>query len=144
MKSPKDMRIIQIDVTNACVFQCSNCTRFCGHHKKNFFMDFDTFKQAVDSLEGYVGTIGIMGGEPTLNPDFERMAEYLASKKTAKKSDIMLRPQRHFMDSIHDLEFDHTFYYPCGNGKRQTVDGPGLWATTKAFYKKYYEENKKC
>ena len=52
MKSPQDMRIIQIDITNACFHRCSNCTRFCGHHKKPFFMDFETFKRAVDSFEG--------------------------------------------------------------------------------------------
>lgn len=144
MKSPKDMRIIQIDITNACVFQCSNCTRFCGHHKKPFFMDFETFKRAVDSLDGYVGTVGLMGGEPTLNPDFERMAEYLASRKPKKISGMMLRPQKHFMDGIHDLEFDHTFFYPCGSDKRQTVDGPGLWATTLGNYKKYYETIQDC
>ncbi len=144
MKSPKDMRIIQIDITNTCVFQCSNCTRFCGHHKKPFFMDFETFKRAVDSLDGYVGTIGMMGGEPTLNPEFERMAEYLASKKPKKVSNKMLRPQKHFMDGIHDLEFDHTFLYPCGDGMRQTVDGPGLWATTLGNYKKYYETIQDC
>ena len=144
MKSPKDMRIIQVDITNACVFQCSNCTRFCGHHKKPFFMNFETFKRAVDSLDGYVGTIGMMGGEPTLNPDFERMAEYLASKRPKKISNKMLRPQKHFMDGIHDLEFSHTFLYPCGNGMRQTVNGPGLWATTLGNYKKYYETIQDC
>ena len=43
MRSPKDMQIILIDITNACTERCSNCTRFCGNHKKNFFMDVDTF-----------------------------------------------------------------------------------------------------
>ena len=43
MKSPKDMSKIQIDITNACGNMCSNCTRFCGHHVKTFFMDFDNF-----------------------------------------------------------------------------------------------------
>ena len=42
MKSPQDMKIIQIDITNACTFNCSNCTRFCGQHPKPFFMDFET------------------------------------------------------------------------------------------------------
>lgn len=139
MKSPKDMRIIQIDVTNACIHHCSNCTRFCGLHKKPFFMDFETFKRAVDSLEGYVGTIGIMGGEPTLNPDFTRMAEYLASKRPAKHTEDMLRPQRHFMDAIHDLELEHTFLHPCPGGMRQTVNGPGLWSAIGENYKRYYE-----
>ena len=80
MKSPKDMRVIQIDITNACPHRCSNCTRFCGHHEKSFFMDFDTFKRAVDSMEGFVGIVGMMGGEPTLHPEFERFARYLDSK----------------------------------------------------------------
>lgn len=62
MRSPKDMRIIQIDITNACVHACSNCTRFCGHHVRPFFMDFETFKRAVDSLKDFDRCIGIMGG----------------------------------------------------------------------------------
>ena len=139
MKSPKDMRIIQIDVTNACVHHCSNCTRFCGLHKKPYFMSFETFKRAVDSLDGYVGTIGIMGGEPTLNPEFERMARYLAGKRPPKQTDDMLRPQVHFMDAIHDMEMEHTFPYPCLGGVRQTVNGPGLWSSIGENYKKYYE-----
>lgn len=139
MKSPKDMRIIQIDVTNACIHRCSNCTRFCGHHKKPFFMDFETFKRAVDSLDGYVGTIGIMGGEPTLNPEFLKMAEYLATKRPAKHTEDMLRPQEHFMDAIHELEMEHTFPHPCPGGVRQTVNGPGLWSAIGENYKKYYE-----
>ena len=53
MKKISNMKIIQIDVTNACVHRCANCTRFCGHHQKDFYMDFETFKNAVDSLEEY-------------------------------------------------------------------------------------------
>ena len=45
MRSPADMEFIQIDITNACNMRCSNCTRFCGNHKKAFFMDFSTFKR---------------------------------------------------------------------------------------------------
>jgi MoaA/NifB/PqqE/SkfB family radical SAM enzyme len=80
MRSPKDMRTIQIDITNACVHKCSNCTRFCGHHKKPFFMEWETFKKAVDSLSGFKKRIGIMGGEPTLHPQFERFVRYLGEK----------------------------------------------------------------
>lgn len=80
MKSPADMQIIQIDITNACTKKCSNCTRFCGNHRKPFMMDFDTFKRAVDSMEGFPGIVGIMGGEPTLHPQFEEFVRYFASK----------------------------------------------------------------
>ncbi|MDR3671509.1 MAG: radical SAM protein [Holophaga sp.] len=76
MKSPADMKIIQIELTNACSKRCSNCTRFCGHHTEPFFMDFKTFKEAVDSMEGFEGIVGIMGGEPTIHPEFKRFVEY--------------------------------------------------------------------
>ena len=140
MKSPRDMRIVQIDVTNACFHHCSNCTRFCGHHKKPFFMSFETFKKAVDSLDGYVGAIGIMGGEPTLHPEFPRMAKYLASRRPPKKDNKLIYPQTNFMDAIHDLEFEYAFPHPCSyGGRRHTVNGPGLFSAIGEGYKKYYE-----
>lgn len=77
MRQVRDMSIMEIDITNACNHKCSNCTRFCGHHKKTFFMDFETFKRAVDSLEGYQGLISTIGGEPLLHPEYNRFAEYL-------------------------------------------------------------------
>ena len=77
MKSPEKMKIIQIDITNACPFNCSNCTRFCGQHKQPFFMDFETFKKAVDSLKDFKGIVGIIGGEPTLHPEFDKFIKYL-------------------------------------------------------------------
>ena len=85
MKSPKNMKTIQIEITNACFNHCSNCTRFCGWHKKPFFMDFETFKKAIDSLEGYEGMIGIMGGEPTLHPEFEKFIDYYKTKVEEEK-----------------------------------------------------------
>jgi hypothetical protein len=70
------MKIIQIEITNGCPKKCSNCTRFCGHHTEPFFMDFDTFKTAVDSLKGFKGIVGIMGGESTIHPEFEKFVRY--------------------------------------------------------------------
>ena len=100
MRSPMDMRIIQIDVTNACVHTCSNCSRMCGHHKKPFFMDFETFKKAVDSLDGFEGTVGIMGGEPTLHPEFERFTQYLSSKYPKKESSCLIEPTDDFIRNL--------------------------------------------
>lgn len=79
------MRIIQIDITNACMNRCSNCTRFTGHHRKPFFMDMDTFRRAVDSLADFPGMVGMIGGEPLLHPQFGPMAEYLAAAIPDKK-----------------------------------------------------------
>lgn len=70
MRSIDKMSVIQIEVTNACHLRCANCTRFMGHHRKPFFMDLDTLVKAIESLEGFPGNIGLMGGEPALHPDF--------------------------------------------------------------------------
>ncbi|MBF0528890.1 MAG: radical SAM protein [Deltaproteobacteria bacterium] len=90
------MSIIQIEITNACQHQCSNCTRFCGHHRQPFFMDFETFAQAVKSLEKYEGMVGIMGGEPTLHPDFERIALYFSQKRPTTPFKKLLEPVKDF------------------------------------------------
>jgi hypothetical protein len=73
------MDTIQIEVTNACINECSNCTRFCGH-RKPYFMKFDQFKSAVDSMEGFPKMVGMMGGEPLLHPQFEKLCDYMLSK----------------------------------------------------------------
>lgn len=70
MRSPSEMSLIQIEITNRCPLKCPNCTRFVGHHNNFFDMTIDEFTVALESLEGYEGNIGIMGGEPTLHPEF--------------------------------------------------------------------------
>ena len=71
MRSLVDMDTIQIEVTNACTHSCSNCTRFCGHHAKPYFMTLPMFKEAVDSFVGFPKMVGLIGGEPLLHPAFE-------------------------------------------------------------------------
>ena len=102
MISPQDMKIIQIDITNACVHSCSNCTRFCGHHKKTFMMDFETFKQAVDSLDGFDGIVGMIGGEPTLHPEFERFADYMRQKRVKDPVHHLRQPTDDMLCYIRD------------------------------------------
>ena len=68
---------ITIDITNACINQCGNCMRFCGHHKNTYYMDLDYFKKVIDSLHDFDGQIGIIGGEPTLHPQFKEMIQYI-------------------------------------------------------------------
>lgn len=92
MRSPRDMQVIEIDITNACIHSCSNCTRFCGHHKRPFFMTFEDFKRAVDSLDDFYGMVGVMGGEPTLHPELEKFADYIREKRVKKKERIARGP----------------------------------------------------
>lgn len=143
MKSPKDMRVIMIDITNACIHACANCTRMCGHHEKTFMMDFDTFKRAVDSMEGYGGTVGLIGGEPTLHPEFERFAEYMRGKYEhlyqEGTDEHMAHPLTDFMKSIQDLGLAHTERMDTPCGALGAVPSPGLFSAMGSTYLKHYE-----
>lgn len=141
MRSPADMGTIQIDVTNACTLQCSNCTRFCGNHKKPFFMDYEDYKKAVNSLDGFNGVTGMMGGEPTLHPEFERFVLYLQQKfGKRKRENRLLYPQKDFIWEIRRRECESCVTRERADGSRYVKShGPGLWSNMSASYLKYYE-----
>lgn len=140
MKSPEDMKIIQVDITNACMHKCSNCTRFCGHHKKPFYMDFETFKKAIGSLKGFNGTIGIMGGEPTLHPKFEEFVNYINENKYYPKTENMLiKPTDEFMKTVAKMEQKASFKNYGNDVERVSVQGFGLWSALSSNYAKHYE-----
>ena len=141
MRSPADMEIIQIDITNACNMRCSNCTRFCGNHRGAFFMDFDTFKRAVDSLEYFEGVTGIIGGEPTLHPEFERFALYMQAKYGKQDADsTILYPQDQFIKEIHQREFGAESLREREDGSKYMKNhGAGLWSNMSQGYRRYYE-----
>ena len=65
--------VIHVDVTNACHLKCANCTRHVGHHRNPFFMGLDTVRKGIASLLDFPGRIGMMGGEPTLHPQFREI-----------------------------------------------------------------------
>lgn len=139
MKSPQDMQFIQIDVTNACNLQCSNCTRFCGNHKKPFVMDMETFRRAVDSLADYDGVTGIIGGEPTVHPQFEDMARYIQSVHGRQK-DIMKYPEKDFIHKMQQREFSAEQMMERADGTHYLKKrGAGLWSNMSATYRKHYE-----
>lgn len=127
MISPAEQKIIQIELTNFCPHSCGNCTRFCGHHKRPFFMEFGTFRQAVESLASFPRMVGIMGGEPTLHPKFDAM-------------------MRFFADNRPDISADNDRYLPMKSfisyrnrrlGSTDTMRG--LWTSLGKGYYKHHE-----
>lgn len=76
----------QIEFTNVCWRDCLYCSRFNRHirNDQRFFMDLDTLSKAVQSLDGFKGRIGIIGGEPIVHPQFEE-ACYLLQKMHKKE-----------------------------------------------------------
>ena len=85
MIAVRDKIVIQVEITNACINECANCSRFVGHHKKPFYMDLEMIEKAIDSLEGFQQIIGIMGGEPTKHPDFSKICKLLQKKVPKEK-----------------------------------------------------------
>lgn len=79
------IRTIHIEITNACNLQCANCTRYVGHHREPYFMSLEEVRRSIESLVDFPGNIGIMGGEPTLHPEFSEILKILVELITDKK-----------------------------------------------------------
>lgn len=69
--------VIQIHVTRACDKSCWSCTQGSNLGGKTTFMTPDQFEQAVLSLKGYYGVVGVFGGNPALSPHFKDYCEIL-------------------------------------------------------------------
>ena len=142
MRSPQDMQIILIDITNACTERCSNCTRFCGNHKKPFFMDYPTFQRAVDSMEGFGGLTALIGGEPTLHPEFDRFLDYIRLRyPKQERQNRLAYPQKDFIQELLHQEFESHRVAVREDG-RKTFErmGMGMYSNMCASYRKYHEK----
>ncbi len=130
MRSPSEMSIVQIDVTNKCHLRCSNCTRLVAHQEVPFEMDLDTFERAVLSMKGWYQpgkVIGVMGGEPTLHSRFEELARLLYDLlANAKWRHEGRQPIRDFNQYVQERLQDRT-------------SGRGLWTSLGPGYYKNYE-----
>jgi hypothetical protein len=73
MRSPHQMGVICIDITNKCDLACSNCTRLLANQSSFWDMTPDNFRHAVRSLDGYPGIIAIIGGNPAMHPRFREI-----------------------------------------------------------------------
>ncbi|OOB80090.1 MAG: hypothetical protein BEN19_06745 [Epulopiscium sp. Nuni2H_MBin003] len=133
MKPLYEFKHILIELTNACTHTCSNCSRFCGHHTKPFYMDWDTFKNAVDSLEGWPRIVGLMGGEPTMHPQFERFTKY-AQDIHPMRYNIGggAKPTKNLSKYIEDANYLKAYLV-------NKIQGVGLWTSVSANYYKHYE-----
>ena len=74
-----------VEISNTCDLKCPICIVW---NQNNYNMDYSEFKSVVDNLIRKEGTLELMllsGGEPTLHPDFFKLAEYARSKKEIKR-----------------------------------------------------------
>lgn len=128
MRSPADMQIIQVDVTDACESRCGACTRLVAHVDKPFFVTPAQFEKAIRSMEGWRGQVlGMMGGNPVLHPEFEKLARMFAElwgrpTLAANGRQPIKDFSRYAMDRLGDA-----------SSRR------GLWSSLGAKYYHHYE-----
>lgn len=66
--------IIQVVVTRSCdIFNCSNCTQLLPFRKDPQVMSLACAEEALQSLEGWPGIVGMFGGNPCTHPQFQEM-----------------------------------------------------------------------
>ena len=75
MRSPNQMHIICIDVTNKCDLACSNCTRLLENQDGFWDMSPDNFRLALRSLKDYFGIIAMIGGNPCMHRNFAELCQ---------------------------------------------------------------------
>lgn len=84
MKAPGDPRrgwhVLQIMITRACRKSCFSCTQGSNLAGKPAFMSVEDFERAVISLDGFPGTIGVFGGQPTLHPQFPEICRIMRAR----------------------------------------------------------------
>jgi hypothetical protein len=91
-------------------------------------MDYRTVKRAVGSMKGFRGTVGIMGGEPTLHPEFVKFISYYRQSwgKDPAAGIPWVGPGTHFIAHLLSL-YDRT------QSRR------GLWSSLTKHYVEHFE-----
>lgn len=129
MIDPKHQWAIQIDVTNDCVRECSNCTRFVGHSQP-FYMSVKQFEEAANALKDFPTqspppttvkhkVVGIIGGEPLLHPQVEEI--FLAFERIVPaRENRGLWTGLHWEKTIHAPLIQRIFGY-VNNNRHNTV-----------------------
>ncbi len=84
----KNVKIRQyINITNNCNANCEFCCMW-SDSSKHTFMNFDTFKQIIDSKDKHF-ELQLEGGEPLLHEDMYLFMEYARSTKRCDKIIIL-------------------------------------------------------
>lgn len=134
MRSPADMDILVLDITNRCFLRCSNCTRAVAHQAKPYDMDLDTFRKACRSLKGWLvpgKVVGLIGGEPTMHPRFEDICEIMMEVFERKPLNYGLKPIKDFNAYANERLFDRS-------------NGLGLWTSLGESFYKHLEVVHRC
>jgi hypothetical protein len=85
MRSPYEMEIICIDVTNKCDLACSNCTRLLENQDTFWDMTPENFRLALRSMEGFPGIVAVIGGNPAMHKNFKELCAIITEEFPDKR-----------------------------------------------------------
>jgi len=69
--------VLQIWVTRACDKACFGCTQGSNLGGKPTMITPEQYAEALESLRGYFGVVGMFGGNPAMHPQFEELCRIL-------------------------------------------------------------------
>lgn len=69
--------VLQIWVTRACDKACFGCTQGSNLGGKPGMITPEQYAEAVESLRGYFGIVGMFGGNPAIHPQFDELCRVL-------------------------------------------------------------------
>ena len=102
-----------IDVTYYCGRKCVYCTRNDRHMgKKRYHMGLDQFHLALDSYDGWTKPIGIIGGDPLLHPQLDRLCDIMSRHPHEYMLFTSINPQTSKHKDILGFIFDLVHYHP--------------------------------
>lgn len=109
-----------IDITNVCPLACIYCDRYIRHIRKDqrFFMSLEQVENALKSLEGWRGYICIMGGEPTVHPQFDKICKLLHKYYHKGKYQLLTMGGKKF--EKHQELIKETFFHVAINAHNES------------------------
>ena len=72
--------VLQVMVTRSCDLSCHGCTAGSNLVSRPATMSVDQFDEALASLEGYWGVVGMFGGNPCVHPQFDKLCERMRAR----------------------------------------------------------------
>jgi sulfatase maturation enzyme AslB (radical SAM superfamily) len=90
---------------------CNNSCKYCFAHSQkeddNKFITIDNFKFALEFITNSFDIVGIIGGEPTLHPEFYTILNLIIANKKIKKSVIYTNGYKinNYLDILNNDKF---------------------------------------
>ena len=144
LKPISEKEAVQIEITNACIYHCANCTRLVGHHKKPYLMDLDYFRATLDTLQKIPNMIGIMGGEPLLHPRFKEICQYLQQRFPPQKLGLWSTLDKRFKRYAPLIAATFGAVLPNNHTHRQIFHAPVLVSSRKILSSRYIDAVNSC